>query len=118
MTADKFRSLALGIPGAVESAHMGHPDFRIAGKIFATLGYPDERSGMVKLTPAQQREFLQCSPDVFTPCSGAWGRQGATQVNLKPARVALIREALDAAWQNVNAKLKGADKNETKAARR
>jgi hypothetical protein len=116
MTADKFRSLALSIAGAVESAHMGHPDFRIAGKIFATLGYPNEECGMVKLTPAQQQEFLQCSPEVFTPCSGAWGRQGATQVSLKPARVALIREALDVARQNVTAQPKGAKRNKTKAA--
>jgi hypothetical protein len=104
MTADKFRSLALTFDGTVECAHMGHPDFRVSGKIFATLGYPNEEWGMVKLTPTQQQEFIQCSPTVFTPCSGAWGRQGATQVNLKPARVGLIREALDAAWQNLRAK--------------
>jgi hypothetical protein len=97
VTANKFRSLALSFSDAVESAPMGHPDFRVKGKIFATLGYPDEEWGVVKLTPAQQREFLKQAPGVFAPCSGVWGRRGATQIRLKPASVSLIRDAL--AWQ-------------------
>ena len=71
MTADKFRNLALSLPEACESAHMGHPDFRVGGKIFATLG-PDEEWGMVKLTPEKQASFLRAEPDVFRPASGAW----------------------------------------------
>jgi hypothetical protein len=103
MTANQFRKLALSIPGASESAHMEHPDFRLEGRIFATLGYPDEKHGMVKLAPAQQAEFLKKAPGVFNPCAGAWGRRGATSVHLAPARVALIRAALEAAGRNVRA---------------
>jgi hypothetical protein len=82
---------------------MGHPDFRVEGKIFATLG-PGEKWGMVKLTPAQQQGFLKKAPDVFEPCSGAWGRGGATKVHLETARVLLVHSALDSAWHNVTAK--------------
>jgi hypothetical protein len=77
---------------------MGHPDFRVAGKIFATLAYPDERTGMVKLTPEQQRIYLQVHPNVFTPAQGAWGLGGSTMVNLKDADPEVVREALRAAW--------------------
>src|SRR5882672_9002161 len=101
MTADKFRSIALGIPGAIESSHMDHPDFRIGGKIFASLGYPDDDHGMVKLTPEQQRAFLKKAPGVFDPCAGMWGKRGATSVCLRSARVGLLRAALEAASKNV-----------------
>jgi hypothetical protein len=101
MTAEKFRSLALSMPGASESAHMGHPDFRAEGKIFATLGYPDEKHGMVKLAPEEQKKFLKKAPEVFSPCKGIWGQRGATAVHLPSARVGLIRMALDAARRNV-----------------
>jgi hypothetical protein len=107
MTANKFRSLALSRPGVIESAHMGHPDFRVEGQIFATLGYPDEEWGVVKFTPAQQREFLKKAPGVFTPVSGVWGRRGATQIHLKPAKVTQARSALDMAWHNATSKRKG-----------
>jgi hypothetical protein len=100
VTVEKFRSLALSISGASESAHMGHPDFRLEGRIFASLGYPDERHGMVKLAPQQQRKFVKMAPEVFSPCAGAWGRRGATAVRLAPARVGLIRAALDDARLN------------------
>lgn len=108
MTADKFRSLALEISGAIESSHMNHPDFRIGGKIFASLGYPDQEHGMVKLTPVQQRSFLKKAPEVFDPCAGAWGKQGATNVDLAPAKVGLLRTALKAASENVTSKKKKA----------
>lgn len=104
MTRETFRRLALAVPGAIESAHMGHPAFRIDGKIFATLGYPDDTHGMVKLTPEQQRAFMKVVPNVFSPCAGAWGRAGATAVQLGAAKVGLLRTALDAARQNVTAK--------------
>ncbi|SRR5258708_6847647 len=106
MTEDKFRSLALEFPRAVESAHMNHPDFRVAGKIFASLGSPDERWGMVELTLEQQRSFIEKAPKVFHPCSGAWGLGGATNVKLTSATVSALREALDFAWGNVVAKTK------------
>ncbi len=103
MTANEFRSLALALPGAVESAHMDHPEFRVRGRIFATLGAPDEDFGMVKLTPEEQRSFVDKEPEVFKPCSGTWGRQGCTYVHLPSAAGALARRALDAAFQNVAA---------------
>lgn len=80
---------------------MGHPDFRVAGKIFATLGYPNENWGMVKLTPEEQRSLVSGSPAMFRPCKGAWGERGATNVQLAAAKVTLLRTALKAAWRNV-----------------
>jgi hypothetical protein len=100
MTANDFRKLALSFPEAVESAHMDHPDFRVRGKIFATLGYPDKDSGVVKLTPDEQREFVRSDPNVFQPVKGAWGRRAATSVNLPTAKVDKVREAFSAAWRN------------------
>lgn len=70
MTAAKFRKMALSLPEAVESQHMDHPDFRVGGKIFATLGYPDKGTAMVKLTPEQQHEFNLAEPDAFVPVKG------------------------------------------------
>lgn len=98
--------MALEIPMAVERSHMNHPDFRVAGKIFATLGAPDDSWGMVKLTPEQQREFIKTAPKVFKPCSGAWGRQGATNVYLPAAKVSIVRAALDSAAKNVVSRVK------------
>lgn len=101
MTADEFRRLALSMPGAIESAHMGHPDFRAGGRIFATLSYPDQAWGMVKLTPEQQEAFVSAAPDVFAPVKGGWGLGGATNVNLEVAKLARLRVALAVAWRNV-----------------
>ena len=98
MTSDDFRTLALGLPGAIENSHMGHPDFRVNGKIFATLHYPDEHWGMVKLSPEQQHTYVQLDPDTFVPVKGAWGRQGATAVRLRTARTSMLEEALRLAW--------------------
>jgi len=99
MTADEFRSLALSLPEAVEEAHMGHPDFRVRGKIFATLG-PKGDWGMVKLTPDQQKSFAGAEPAIFHPASGAWGRRGSTIVRLADADESTVRQALIAAWRN------------------
>jgi hypothetical protein len=104
MTPDQFRSLALEIPGAIESSHGNHPDFRIAGKVFASLGYPDEDFGMVKLTQEQQAIFMDKAPSMFAPCVGAWGRQGSTSVDLIVAKAELLRAALEAAAANIPAK--------------
>ena len=99
MTPEDFRTLALDLPDAEESAHMGHPDFRVRGKIFATLG-PSEAWGMVKLTPEQQALFVRAEPDVFQPFNGAWGRRGCTRVCLEKAEELTVRQALIAAWRN------------------
>ncbi|HUA21043.1 MAG TPA: MmcQ/YjbR family DNA-binding protein [Bryobacteraceae bacterium] len=100
MTPEGFRDLAVTLPEVSESAHMGHPDFRVGGKIFATLSYPTVGWAMVKLTPEQQHEFVKNEPTVFLPVKGAWGRKGATSVFLKAAKKPLVQKALAAAWQN------------------
>ena len=100
MTVEKFRSLALNIPGASESAHMGHPDFRLKGRVFATLGYPDARHAMIKLPPQEQKKLVEMAPGVFSRCNGAWGRRGATLVHLSSAQIALIRAVLEEARRN------------------
>ena len=100
MTANEFRELALSFAEAIESAHMHHPDFRVGGKIFATLRYPNENSAMVKLSADEQKQFVQSSPAVFTTAKGAWGRQGSTIVHLPAATIDITREALTAAWRN------------------
>jgi hypothetical protein len=104
MTPNEFRKLALECPGAIESEHMNHPDFRVGGKVFATLGYPSENWGMVKLTPEQQHSLIKMAPDVFWPCSGVWGDRGATNVHLASATKSMARAALEVAWKNVSAK--------------
>ena len=100
MTANDFRRLALSQPEAEERAHMKHPDFRVGGKIFATLGYPDKTRGMVKLSPEQQHYFSKDHPDAFVPVKGAWGRRGATTVHLTAADNETLRNAIRAAWRN------------------
>jgi len=100
MTANQFRRIALSLPETTESAHMNHPDFRVGNKIFATLAYPGEDWGMVKLTPEQQQSFIRAEPEVFDPCSGAWGRRGATNVRLPLAKEDAVRRALITAWRN------------------
>jgi hypothetical protein len=100
MTADDFRRLALALPEAVESAHMGHPDFRVGRKIFATLGSPDTAYGMVKLLPEQQEMFTRVAPEVFAPAKGGWGRSGSTLVVLEKAKAAILHDAMAAAWRN------------------
>jgi len=100
MTAAEFRRIALSLPETAESAHMHHPDFRVAGKIFATLGYPEKGWGMVKLFPDQQAELLKSAPDAFIPVKGKWGLRGATSVRLKNAKAVALRKAMRAAWLN------------------
>jgi hypothetical protein len=78
---------------------MNHPDFRVRGKIFATLGYPDMGVGMVKLFPDQQEGFVGAEPKVFAPVNGLWGRRGATYVHLKAAKKSSVQRALAAAWR-------------------
>jgi hypothetical protein len=106
MTANDFRKLALSFPDTVEASHMGHPDFRARGKIFATFPGADEKVGMVKLTPEQQAMFVKDEPTMFRPVPGGWGKGGATQVLLKPATKTEVRRAMETAWKNVTAKKK------------
>jgi hypothetical protein len=108
--------MILGLDGAVESAHMGHPDFRANGRIFATL-QSDPRWGMVKLTPEQQRRFIRDAPDVFKPAAGAWGAGGSTLVNLSDVDEEILGEALTLAWKNSARRPAGNVKRKTKNAK-
>jgi hypothetical protein len=103
MTADQFRKLALSFEDASEQSHMGHPDFRVRGKIFATLGYPDKDWAMVKLSPEQQQELVDTEPKIFVPVKGEWGRRGSTNVHLTVATRQKVAPALEAAWRNAAA---------------
>jgi len=101
MTADGFRRLALTLPETYEAGHQGHPDFRVGKRVFATLAYPDSSWAMIKLTPAQQSQFVALVPKVFLPVKGAWGLRGATNIKLSAATRAGLQPALAAAWKNV-----------------
>jgi hypothetical protein len=99
MTAAQFRKLAVSLPEATESAHMHHPDFRVGGKIFATLGYPDKEHDMVVLPPEEQARLVCTHPKVFAPAKGAWGKRGSTTVRLKAIDKATLHAALQMAWR-------------------
>lgn len=100
MTSDTFRRIALGMTNVVEGAHMGHPDFRVGGKIFATL-HADMKYGMVKLAPEDQERFVRDASAHFAPENGAWGRQGCTRVTLASVDEEALGEAMTLAWQHV-----------------
>jgi hypothetical protein len=104
MTTDAFRRRALALPGAIESEHMHHPDFRIENRIFATLGSPDAAWGMVKLPPDEQQKLVEAMPEAFQPAAGAWGRQGSTLVRLEKAKPQVLTYALEMAWRMAQAK--------------
>ena len=99
MTAAAFRKLALRLPEATEREHMGHPDFRVKGKIFATLGYPGAGWAAVMLTPEDQDSFVRMQPGAFSPVTGRWGEQGATKIELRRATAAVVKAALSAAHE-------------------
>ena len=99
MTPDEFRELALALPDVSEGAHMGHADFRVGGKIFATLGYPDADHGVVILPADAQQEYLKARPATFGAASGAWGERGATNVRLSALDVQVASDALESAWR-------------------
>jgi hypothetical protein len=101
VTPDAFRRLALACDGAVEGAHMGTADFRVHGKIFASLGSPDAGWGMVKLLPDEQRLLLETEPAAFKPAAGAWGRAGCTLVRLDAVDETTLHSAIVAAWRNI-----------------
>ena len=116
MTEDDFRNIALGFDGAVEGAHMGHPDFRANGRIFASL-HGNDTTAMVKLTPEQQVVFERDHPKVFEPATGAWGRQGYTRVTLRPAQAPAVRSAMLLAFQGVMEMAKAKPKAKAKRPR-
>ena len=99
MTAVEFRRIALSMPQASERAHMDHPDFRVGGKIFATLGYPDKHHGMVVLLPEEQERFVKSHSAAFVPAKGAWGLRGSTCVRLEAVDVPTLRRAIEIAWR-------------------
>ena len=104
MTAASFRRIALSLPEAVEGSHFGHADFRVGGKIFATLALEKEGFGVLLLTPDQQAGMVEDAPEIFSPISGGWGRQGATRVRLAKVPADILRAALQTAWRRRAAK--------------
>ncbi|TPQ29728.1 hypothetical protein C2U70_28135 [Bradyrhizobium guangdongense] len=101
MTIGRFRRIALALPDTIEGAHHGKADFRVGKRVFATLGYPDAKWGMVKLTPEQQTMLVDAESGVFRPVPGAWGKNGSTNVLLAKADQATLQSALTMAWRNV-----------------
>jgi hypothetical protein len=113
MTADDFRRIALSLEGAEEGSHMGSPDFRVGGRIFATLASQKQGFGNLKLTPEQQAEFVVERPDLFVPIAGGWGRMGMTHIRLAAADEDTLYGALRTAWKlrvEQNAKTAGKKK--------
>lgn len=100
MTPADFRKIALSMPEAIESEHMAHPDFRVGGKIFASLGYPDQEHGMVVLPPEEQAGLLKSHPKVFSPAAGAWGRRGSTTVRLAAVDGRTLRRVIEIGWRH------------------
>ena len=110
MDAEDFRRIALSLPGAVESSHMGAPDFRVGGRIFATLASQRQEYGNLMLGLEQQAAFVEDAPEVFVPIAGGWGRMGATHIRLATANEDLLTGALRTAWKlrmEKNAKPRG-----------
>ena len=100
MTEADFRKLALALPASEERSHMGHPDFRVRGKVFATLRYPKRGWGMVSVSPDDQSVLTRLQPACFIPAAGAWGLKGSTTILLRSAKRGLVRQALEDAWRN------------------
>jgi hypothetical protein len=99
MKASDFRRIALSFAGAEEGSHMGAADFRVGGRIFATLASEKQGYGNLKLTPEQQAEFVGELPEIFLPVHGGWGRGGMTHIRLVKANEDVLTGALRAAWQ-------------------
>jgi len=112
-----FRSLALSLPGAIESSHQGHPDFRAEGRIFATLSKQSEGCGVLKLTVEQQQSFIEELPTIFSPVSGGWGRMGMTLVHLDIVDEPTLKGALTTAYRNVTEKLKDSKRKPVSSSR-
>jgi YjbR len=120
MNIQDFRRIALSLEGAEESSHMGSPDFRVGGRIFATLAAAKLGYGNIMITPEQQAAFVEEIPEVFVPVKGGWGRNGATHIRLELANEDLLTGALKTAWKlrlDLNAKTKKKNPAKTKAPR-
>jgi YjbR len=98
MDAEDFREMALSFDGAEEGSHMGAPDFRVGGRIFATLAMQDQGYGNLMLSPALQQELIAEAPDVFLPIPGGWGRMGCTHIRLADASEQQMLKGLQLAW--------------------
>jgi hypothetical protein len=99
MTGAEYRRIALSLPGASEGAHGGHPDFRVAGKIFGTLAYEKDGYGVLLLTPEQQAGMVEDEPEIFSPVPGGWGRKGSTRVRLEKVSPDVLEAAMKMAWR-------------------
>ena len=99
MTAAQFRKLALSLPEAVEGSHFGNPDFRVGGKIFATLAFAKEGYGTLLLSPEDQFRMIADAPEYFSPVPGGWGKKGATRVLLAKVPIDICAAALRVAWR-------------------
>jgi hypothetical protein len=99
MTGAGFRRIALSMPEAMEGSHFNNPDFRVAGKIFATLALEKQGFGTLLLTPEQQAGMVEDAPELFSPVPGGWGRQGATRVRLAKVAPDILEGALRTAWR-------------------
>ena len=99
MNAADFRRIALSLPGAEESSHMGAPDFRVGGRIFATLASQELGYGNLMLTPETQAEYVAEQPQIFLPVKGGWGRMGITHIRLAEVDEDILAGALRAAWK-------------------
>lgn len=113
MNAADFRRIALSLPGAEESSHMGSPDFRVGGRIFATLASQEQGYGNLMLTPEQQVAFVEDAPEVFLPIHGGWGRMGMTHIRLTQATEDVLTGALRTAWKLRIEKNSQADRKKT-----
>jgi hypothetical protein len=98
MKPSDFHRIALTFDGAEEGSHMGATDFRVGGRIFATLASQKEGYGNLMLTPELQAEFVADLPDVFLPIHGGWGRMGMTHIRLAKATEGVLAGALRSAW--------------------
>jgi len=98
VTGADVRRFALSMPGAMEGEHFGNPDFRVGGKIFATLSLEKEGFGVLILTPEQQAGMVADEPEVFSPVPGGWGRKGSTRVRLAKVTPGVLEGALRTAW--------------------
>jgi hypothetical protein len=119
MTPDDFRRIALSLEGAEEGSHMGAADFRVGGRIFATLASQSKGYGNLMLTPEQQAAFVEEAPDIFLPIPGGWGRMGMTHIRLAAASEDVLEGALRTAWRlrlEQNAKGRGRKRPATKRA--
>ena len=99
MTINDFRRVALSFEGAEEGSHMGAADFRVEGRIFATLAHAKQGYGNLMLSPEQQADFVAELPEIFLPVAGGWGRMGATHIRLRAANEEVLTGALHAAWR-------------------